>query len=124
MKCRVARHTNDLEKIKNFYLDVLGFEFLGEFKNHDHYDGIFLGHSDCDWHLEFTKSDEPAIHTFNQDDMLVFYPENDSQLVSIREKIFLFKIEIEMPKNPYWKNNGTMIKDPDGFLIVIANIKR
>lgn len=43
MKLRFARHTNDLDKIKSFYINVLGFQLLGEFTNHDNYDGIFIG---------------------------------------------------------------------------------
>ncbi len=32
MKFRVARHTNDLEKIEQFYTTVIGLKKLGEFK--------------------------------------------------------------------------------------------
>ena len=37
MNLRVVRHTNNLEKMKSFYIDVLGFELLGSFENHDKY---------------------------------------------------------------------------------------
>lgn len=43
MFLRVARHTNDLERIENFYVDILGFERLGGFQNHNNYDGVFIG---------------------------------------------------------------------------------
>ena len=43
MTFRFARHTNDLEQIKSFYIDILGFELLGDFENHNDYDGIFIG---------------------------------------------------------------------------------
>jgi catechol 2,3-dioxygenase-like lactoylglutathione lyase family enzyme len=48
MKFRVARHTNDLDKIKTFYTTVLGFEVLGSFEDHDSYDGLFLGKPNLD----------------------------------------------------------------------------
>lgn len=35
MVLRVARHTNNLEKIEAFYVNVLGFERLGGFQNHN-----------------------------------------------------------------------------------------
>jgi catechol 2,3-dioxygenase-like lactoylglutathione lyase family enzyme len=69
MKFRVARHTNDLDKIKTFYTTVLGFEVLGSFENHDSYDGLFLGKPNLDWHLEFTKSDETVDFNYNEDDI-------------------------------------------------------
>ena len=75
MKFRFARHTNDLDKLKLFYTNVLGFEVLGSFENHNNYDGIFIGKQNLDWHLEFTKSDEIVAFNFNEDDILVFYPE-------------------------------------------------
>ncbi|MFN4152491.1 MAG: VOC family protein, partial [Candidatus Sericytochromatia bacterium] len=73
MKFRIARHTNNLEPLINFYTNYLGLELLGRFKNHSSYDGIFLGKKDLDWHLEFTMSDEKANHIFDEDDLLVFY---------------------------------------------------
>ena len=45
MKLRVARHTNDLDKIEAFYINILGFERLGGFQNHNNYDGVFIGKS-------------------------------------------------------------------------------
>lgn len=48
MVLRVARHTNNLEIIENFYVNILGFEKLGGFQNHNNYDGSFIGKSDLD----------------------------------------------------------------------------
>jgi catechol 2,3-dioxygenase-like lactoylglutathione lyase family enzyme len=56
MNLRIARHTKDLNPIINFYRSVLGLEIIGEFKNHNNYDGVFLGNKSADWHLEFTTS--------------------------------------------------------------------
>ncbi|WP_313376133.1 VOC family protein [Chishuiella sp.] len=73
MELRVARHTNDISRILDFYTKIIGFDLLGEFKNHDNYDGIFLGKKNENWHLEFTTSIEQANHYFDEDDCLVFY---------------------------------------------------
>ncbi len=43
MKLRVAGHTKDLELIIKYYRDILGLEIIGEFKNHNNYDGVFIG---------------------------------------------------------------------------------
>jgi hypothetical protein len=42
MTLRFARHTNDLEQLKSFYITILDMELLGGFENHNGYDGIFL----------------------------------------------------------------------------------
>lgn len=123
MKFRFARHTNDLDKIKSFYINVLGFQLLGEFINHDNYDGIFIGKPNLDWHLEFTKSNEIVKFEFGNEDYLVFYPNDIQEYNSIMDKIDKNKLELLDSKNPYWNKNGTIILDPDGFGIIISNLK-
>jgi hypothetical protein len=43
MTFRFARHTNNLEQLKSFYIYILGLELLGGFENHNGYDGVFIG---------------------------------------------------------------------------------
>lgn len=123
MTFRIARHTNDLEQIKTFYIDILGFELLGGFENHNGYDGIFIGKSNENWHLEFTKSNEIVLFDFNEDDILVFYPNTKMEFDFIMDKIELKRIEFLKAKNPYWNENGKMILDPDGYRIIISDLK-
>lgn len=123
MKFRVARHTNDLDKIKTFYTTVLSFEVLGSFENHDSYDGLFLGKPNLDWHLEFTTSNETVDFNYNEDDILVFYPVTKDEFDSLIQNIQKQNITFIKAKNPYWNENGKMILDPDGYQIVISNIK-
>ncbi len=120
---RYARHTNNLEDIRNFYTSVLNFEILGEFKNHEGYDGIFVGKSNKDWHLEFTTSTEKVNHQFDEDDALVFYPVNNIEFEKIKAQIQTQKITVFSSKNPYWNDYGILIKDPDGCHIIISNQK-
>ncbi|WP_339837401.1 VOC family protein [uncultured Flavobacterium sp.] len=123
MKFRVARHTNDLEKIKTFYTTVLGFDVLGRFENHDSYDGLFLGKPNLDWHLEFTKSNEIVAFNYTEDDILVFYPITILEYNHLIERVLNNSIEIITSKNSYWNKNGKMILDPDGYRIIISNLK-
>jgi Glyoxalase/Bleomycin resistance protein/Dioxygenase superfamily len=123
MKFRFARHTNNLKKVKFFYIHILGFEVLGSFENHNGYDGVFIGKSNLDWHLEFTKSNQTANFNFGEEDYLVFYPENESEYNSLLERISENKIEFIESKNHYWNENGKIIFDPDGFGIIISNLK-
>ena len=52
---RMARPTNQLSEVVNFYQRGLGLKVLGQFQNHDGYDGVMLGLPDKDHHLEFTQ---------------------------------------------------------------------
>ena len=65
MDFRFARHTNNLENLKLFYIHILGFELLGGFENHNDYNGIFIGKPNEDWHLEFTQSNEIVAFNYN-----------------------------------------------------------
>jgi hypothetical protein len=121
MRFRIARHTNNLEPLINFYTNYLGLELLGNFKNHSSYDGIFLGKKDLDWHLEFTMSSEKANHIFDEDDLLVFYANDQEEFLKIIDRFKENNIQEVKPKNPYWEQNGKMYLDPDGYRIVISN---
>lgn len=123
MKFRFARHTNDLEQLKSFYVKILGMEILGSFQKHNGYDGVFIGKTNENWHLEFTKSDEIIHFNFGDEDVLVFYPNTSLEYESILKKINNFSIKIIEAKNPYWNENGKMFLDPDGYRIVISDLK-
>lgn len=120
MNFRYARHTNNLKPIIHFYTELLGFKILGNFSNHDNYDGVFLGLKDTDWHLEFTTSKLEANHKFDEDDLLVFYVDSQDELDDKVRKAKELNLEPIEPKNPYWKSNGIVFFDPDGVRIVIA----
>lgn len=55
---RIARPTNQLDKFIAFYEEGLGLKRVGEFWNHEGYDGIMFGLPDSQYHLEFTQSKE------------------------------------------------------------------
>ncbi|MFB9080449.1 VOC family protein [Flavobacterium procerum] len=123
MFLRIARHTNDLKKIEDFYVDILGFELLGGFEKHHNYDGIFIGKSGLDWHFEFTQSNVKANHSFDEDDIIVLYPKTILTYNELINKLAYNKIPTIEPANPFWRENGKMIQDPDGYRIVISSLK-
>ncbi|KAF2506757.1 VOC family protein [Flavobacterium zhairuonense] len=123
MFLRVARHTDDLKKIEDFYVNVLGFEQLGEFQNHNNYNGIFIGKSGLEWHFEFTQSNNKAKHTFDEDDVVVLYPKSILDYNNLISKIEHHNISTITAANPFWNENGKMIQDPDGYRIVISPLK-
>lgn len=124
MILRYARHTHSIEKIKEFYTKILDLDIIGEFKNHNGYNGLFLGNENYNWHLEFTESNHHPTQIFDDDDILVFYPETEREYNLIINNIKLFKVKTHHAKNPYWNINGILIKDPDGYNIVISKLKK
>jgi hypothetical protein len=119
MKFRFARHTNNLQPLLSFYTKIIGLDILGEFNNHSDYNGIFLGFQNQDWHLEFTESDEKVIHAPDEDDLLVFYLEEE-EFQQAKSRIKQAGINIKKSKNPYWNKYGIEILDPDGFGVVLT----
>lgn len=120
MVFRYARHTTDLKRIEKFYTELIGLEKLGSFQNHNNYDGIFLGLPDLDWHLEFTISPDKPICKFDEDDALVFYLNSELEFLEKGKEIANYNLRLEIPKNPYWVENGKMISDPDGYKIIFS----
>lgn len=123
MFLRVARHTDNLEKMVDFYVTILGFELLGDFQNHNSYDGVFIGKSGLDWHFEFTKSEEKANHTFDHDDVIVIYPKSILDYDQLISRLIHNNISIVTSNNPFWNENGKMFLDPDGYRIVLSPLK-
>lgn len=124
MKFRAARHTDNLQPLIDFYVNLLDLSVLGSFKDHAGYDGVFIGKPNADWHLEFTTSKDIAAHQPDEDDLLVFYPENDTERDLILARFTKTRSIPLDAKNPYWNSNGHTFADPDGFRIVIADLNK
>ena len=117
---RYARHTTNLDEIKQFYVGLLGLEVIGNFENHHNYDGIFIGKKGENWHLEFTVCESKPTHVPDKDDLLVFYFDTDEEY---RKKVDYVKsqgVKQVEAENPYWNENGFTIVDPDGFRVVLS----
>lgn len=120
MHLRIARHTSDLNKIVKFYQEIIQLEILGHFENHDGYDGVFIGKSNQDWHVEFTTSAHTPIHVLDEDDAIVFYPETQKEYDQIITNIKKHKIPQHSSPNPYWNKNAILVKDFDGHCVIIS----
>lgn len=123
MVLRVARHTDDLKKIEDFYINILGFELLGSFEKHNNYNGVFIGKSGLDWHFEFTQSETKANHTFDEDDIIVLYSKTIGEYNMLLSQFYDNNIPEITAVNPYWNENGHMFQDPDGYRIVISPLR-
>jgi hypothetical protein len=123
MHFRYARHTAHLQPLIDFYCGILQLDQLGNFTDHTGYNGVFIGKKDENWHLEFTVSTHIPEHTSDEDDLVVFYPETTQEYELIVEKYTISGKIIHNPTNPYWKENGIFMKDPDGFGVIISRQK-
>ncbi|MFY4776783.1 VOC family protein [Metabacillus sp. RGM 3146] len=121
---RIARPTDKLKDIIQFYEKGLGLVKVGGFKGKDHhgYEGVMYGLPGTGVHLEFTTHEEgtpcPAP---TEDNLLVLYiPDKDAieQIFSNLKKLGYLAVESE---NPYWDADGVTIEDPDGWRLVLMN---
>lgn len=119
---RVARPTDDLAPLIRFYRDGLGFDVLFEFRDHDGFDGVMLGHKGAAYHLEFTRKTGNRVgRAPTQDNLLVLYLPDDAiwqATVARMENSGYFPVKAF---NPYWDRNGRTFEDPDGYRVVLQN---
>ncbi|RDY60880.1 VOC family protein [Flagellimonas nanhaiensis] len=119
---RIARPTNNLEKIKDFYVGVLGLEEIESFKGHQGYSGIMLGLPGDQYHLEFTEHDESSeLPKPTKENLMVLYfdtSEKYNNAISRLKNKGYMPVE---PENPYWKKRGETYEDPDHWRIVLYN---
>jgi catechol 2,3-dioxygenase-like lactoylglutathione lyase family enzyme len=119
---RIARPTNQIDKIIEFYQMGLGLEKIGEFHGHEGYDGVMFGAPNNSYHLEFTQSEERIdLPTPTKEHLLVFYLPNLFALKTIVHRLADFGYKEVEPENLYWARGGVTIEDPDGWRIVLMN---
>ncbi|ALC91256.1 hypothetical protein AM500_16745 [Bacillus sp. FJAT-18017] len=119
---RIARPTDQLDKVVAFYRDGIGLKVIGSFKQHDGYDGVMLGLPDANYHLEFTQHEKGSpCPAPTEDNLLVFYIPDKAERDEIAARLNEMGYLPVEPENPYWKNAGVTIADPDGWRIVLQN---
>jgi catechol 2,3-dioxygenase-like lactoylglutathione lyase family enzyme len=119
---RVARPTDDLERVVKMYREGLGFEILGSFADHDGFDGVMLGIPGEGYHLEFThQRDHLAGRAPTEDNLLVFYLPDRGEWIARCEQMLRAEFTDVRSFNPYWEKQGRTFEDPDGYRVVIQN---
>ncbi len=119
---RVARPTGHLATIKQMYLAGLGLSLLGEFADHDGFDGVILGSANAPYHIEFTAKAGHRVGTApSEDNLLVFYLENNADWKHRCGRMLAAGF-LEMKSfNPYWAVHGKTFEDVDGYRVVIQH---
>lgn len=119
---RVARPSDDLDRLLPFYQDGLGLNVLFHFTSHDGFDGVILGKEGAPWHLEFTRAHSHAAgRAPTQDNLLVLYlPERTAWQAAV-DRMRATGFEPVTAFNPYWGRNGVTFEDPDGYRVVFQH---
>ena len=117
---RVARPSGDLDRAVEFYRDAMGLDLLGDFRDHDGFDGIILGRHGWPYHFELTRHrTQPVTPATTDEDLLVFYyPDDDSWSAVVQRMRDAGAPEVA-PTNPYWRSRAVTFTDPDGNRLVI-----
>ncbi len=119
---RVARPTDNLDKVVEFYTKGLGLEVLYKFQDHEGFDGVMIGLVGAAYHLEFTSHrGYYAGSAPTQDNLLVFYLPNQTEWLEAIARMKNAGYEPVQSYNPYWDKNGLTFADPDGYRVVIQN---
>ena len=122
IQMRVARPTDRLEEVVQFYRQGLGLEQLGSFVDHEGFDGVMLGVPDDSHHLEFTRQRDHSVgRAPTQDNLLVFYFPDRSEWQAAIERMRAHGHNPVRSYNPYWDRDGFTFEDPDGYRVVLQN---
>jgi catechol 2,3-dioxygenase-like lactoylglutathione lyase family enzyme len=117
MQLRIARHTNRLDEVVQFYRDGLGLQEIGSFDDHQGYDGVFLAVPGTAAQLEFTTGGEHTPPVPNPETLVVLYLGSDEAVAEACKRVAARPVE---PANPYWRQHGVTLSDPDGFHVVLV----
>lgn len=119
---RVARPTDNLQAIADMYAKGLGLAVLGQFRDHDGFDGIILGHPGQHYHIEFTTHRGYTVgKSPTKDHLLVFYIPDQNEWEAGCERLLTAGFTGVPSWNPYWDIRGRTFEDLDGYRVVLQN---
>lgn len=117
---RVARPTDNLQKITRMYCEGLGFELLTQFNGTRGFDGSVLGHPQHPYHLEFTQHRGTTVGVApSEDHLLVFYIPDHGQWEAACAQMLEAGFKPVSAFNPYWDEGGTTFEDVDKYRVVL-----
>lgn len=119
-RLRIARPTSNLHRAVTFWTEIVGFDMLARFEDHDGYDGAIMGHPHASWELEVThhSSDRPIPSPTEEDLIALYLPIAMATMITSRLQSAGYQSR-EHP-NPYWKAmNASVFSDPDGYTLII-----
>lgn len=119
---RVARPTDNLAAVAAMYAHGLGLQVLGEFVDHDGFDGVILGRVEDRFHLEFTTRHGHRVgRAPTEDHLLVFYVTDRAKWEASCARMMDAGFREVVSCNPYWETQGRTFEDVDGYRVVLQN---
>lgn len=119
---RVARPTDRMGEIIEFYRDGLGLEVIASFQDHAGFDGVMLGKPGAPYHFEFTHAHgHRAGRAPTQDNLIVFYLPVTAEWRAAVERMTAHGYAPVPSFNPYWDERGKTFEDADGYRVVLQN---
>lgn len=117
---RVARPTDRLEAVVEFYTTGLGLQLIGHFEDHDGFDGVMIGMAGAPYHLEFTRKRGHEVgRAPTEDNLLVFYLPDREEWQRVVDRMREAGHSPVASFNPYWDQQGVTFEDPDGYRVVL-----
>jgi len=119
---RIARPVNDLERSARMYIRGLELVELGRFEDHAGFDGVMLGRTELNWHLEFTHARHGGVTPSpTPEDLLVIYLPDHDEWMATCARLLQAGFMSTRSFNPYWETRGRTFSDADGYRIVVEN---
>jgi hypothetical protein len=117
---RVARPVTDPARSAEMYCRGLGFDVLGQFKDHGGFDGMMVGHPSAGYHLELVRASQHSVRpTPTVEDLLVFYIPNADEWQNRCDAMLAAGFRLVAPFNLYWSERGQTYADHDDYRTVL-----
>ena len=119
---RIARPVSDLARTRAMYCQGLGMRVLGNFEDHDGFDGVMLGLPGASYHFEFTFCRTHRVAaTPTSEDLAVFYVPDAHEWQIACARMLVAGFRRVQAVNPYWEAHGHTYEDDDSYRVVIQN---
>lgn len=119
VRVRVAHPSRSLEDAVAFYGGLLSLPVDGPYDSAP-YRLVFIG-LPGGGQLELTEGG-PAPVPATVDDLLVLYVPTAADVAAVRDALVDAGVALERAHNPYWQQMGVTVRDPDGRLVVVAQL--
>jgi ribosomal protein S18 acetylase RimI-like enzyme len=118
---RIARPTDQLDAVVDFYREGLGLDELERFAGHAGYRGVVLGLPGLDHHLEFTEHEHGSPgRAPSRDNLVVLSFDGPERVREVAARLERRGHPPVAPENPYWtEHEAITVEDPDGWRVVL-----
>lgn len=118
---RIARPSHSYLDVVSFYRDLIELPVVGQFADHDGYDGTIFGLPDERFQLEVTHhSSGRPLPRPSEEDLLVLAFASDSGRAPLVARLRDAGHEPIELANPFWAADSVGFHDPDGWIVVLT----